>query len=756
MQEPPLYFTQSQIFKLPPIIQIIPVNITKNSGRKSNFGEMLSDPTCFDMVVREDTFSSGWALLQGVLIRRGGDYDARLYFDLGEGFVESQYVKVSASGKGVINEVVFLPAGIKRIRFSPMRASGEFELTALSFTKIGSLERVWRMVRRVVAMIYLHSRLKRKVIRLNLIRTLLDLRETYNVANTLRVHAGAPDYAGWLARFDTLGTDDDRLIEKQITHFAHYPHFRLLLVANGVSASAVQETLKSLKAQIYRNFTTEVLDVSESDFDLEAGISNAGQCVGYIARDAVTAWLTQFNVTLMESREDEWVMLLKAGDVLASHALYQFAREVLAKPEAAVLYSDDDVLNVNGQRCTPRFKPDWSLTHFRSTNFVGDAVALRGSDLVNAGGLSLDCCRYGSYDLLLRLVDMIGDAGFGKVVHIPALLLHRAVSIVASSESQWCLDALRAHLVRNGVDAEVSETLPGCWRVRYQSPAVPLVSIIVPTRDALGLIRQCVESLLEKTTYSRFEILVVDNQSADPDVLAYLEQIVCYEKVRVLRYDHPFNYSAMNNMAVREARGAVVCLLNNDTEVISPDWLKEMVGHLQQPRVGVVGAKLYFPDGRVQHGGDLVGVGGVANHAHAYLRCDDPSYCNRALVAQELSAVTAACLVTWKAVYLQLGGLDEKHLKVAFNDVDYCLRVREAGYRVVWTPHAELYHHESVSRGKDSTRRKKWRANREAAYMRKQWKHVMQNDPFYNPNLSYERPDFSLSHAPLIVRPWKT
>lgn len=324
------------------------------------------------------------------------------------------------------------------------------------------------------------------------------------------------------------------------------------------------------------------------------------------------------------------------------------------------------------------------------------------------------------------------------------------------NESRWCQRALLAHLARSGVVGEVSETLPDCWRVRYLLTDIPpLVSIIVPTRDALELIRQCVGSLLKKTTYPRFEILVVDNQSVDCDALAYLEQIASHESARVLRYDLPFNYSAMNNMAVREARGEVVCLLNNDTEVISPGWLDEMVGQLVQSNVGIVGAKLYYPNGRVQHAGDLVGVGGVANHAHAYLQRDDPGYCNRAMVAQELSAVSAACLVTWRNLYQQLGGLDEKHLQVAFNDVDYCLRVRAAGYRVIWTPHAELYHHESVSRGKDNSPEKARRARREVAYMRKRWKHVMSHDPFYNPNLSNMRPDFSLGNAPMVVKLWR-
>jgi GT2 family glycosyltransferase len=223
----------------------------------------------------------------------------------------------------------------------------------------------------------------------------------------------------------------------------------------------------------------------------------------------------------------------------------------------------------------------------------------------------------------------------------------------------------------------------------------------------------------------------------------------------VLRYDRPFNYSAINNVAASQARGEVLCLLNNDTEVISPDWMEDMLGYLTQSRVGVVGAKLLYPDGRIQHAGDAVGVGGVANHLHAFIGRESPGYCSRAVLAQDLSAVTAACMMTWRTLFVELGGLDEEHLKVNFNDVDYCLRAREAGYRVIWTPHAELYHHESVSRGSDDTPGKRARAKAEAKTMRIRWRHVMQHDPFYNPNLSYERADFSLSHAPLVQRPWQ-
>ena len=426
-----------------------------------------------------------------------------------------------------------------------------------------------------------------------------------------------------------------------------------------------------------------------------------------------------------EIASDDWLMLLQPDEQLAEHALFWFACEIRKHPDAAMIYADDDEIEA-GQRCRPRFKPDWSLTHLRATDYIGRAMVINGRALAAVGGLKPENLAGDTWELLLR----VGESAGGRVRHIPAILLHRDAETEKKS----------AVVIR---------------RVRHPLPeSVPLVSIVIPTRDAVGLLRQCVTSVLAKTTYPRFEVVVVDNGSRDPAALEYLSEIARWPQVRVLRYDRPFNYSAINNFAVAQVSGEVLCLLNNDTEVISPDWLEEMVGHLCQEKVGVVGAKLYYPDGRVQHAGDVVGPGGCANHLHQFIARDDPGYFHRAVVAQELSALTAACMVSWRALYQRLGGLDEKHLPVAFNDVDYCLRVRQAGYKVVWTPHAALYHHESVSRGNDKSAKRMKVARQEVAYMRRQWQKELGADPFYNPNFSYMRPDFVLGPAPNVKKPW--
>jgi GT2 family glycosyltransferase len=304
------------------------------------------------------------------------------------------------------------------------------------------------------------------------------------------------------------------------------------------------------------------------------------------------------------------------------------------------------------------------------------------------------------------------------------------------------------------------EILPvpgGHWRIKYSLPDdPPLVSLIIPTRNALPLLQRCVDGILAKTTYPQFEILIVDNESDDAATLNYLRSLADgshrllqpRHTARVVRYDKPFNYSAINNLAVREARGEIVGLLNNDLEVINPDWLDEMASQALRPEIGCVGAMLYYHDETIQHAGCVLGVGGVAGHAFkTFLRGDEGKF-NRARLVQNYSAVTAACLVVRKSVYEQVGGLDEQALAVAFNDVDFCLKVRAAGYRNLWTPFAEFYHHESATRGDDDTSEKAGRFRFEVETMLRRWGPILRQDPAYNPNLTLEHEDFSLASPP--------
>jgi GT2 family glycosyltransferase len=693
----------------------------------------------------------GWMLVKGRLNRRGRNLRATIRIHRSDGSPDEFPLPVLFDGR--IHELIELPRDAGNVFWRPPEV-GHYDPSQLTIAPIGWIGRTARMLVRVLRTFARLSKEEREECGLVLPAALLDLPRAYRTCTGLLVRSRGHPYSEWTARFDTLSQRDRRLIRDHIERFASHPRFRIVVAAEGATPQAVAATLASMHEQLYGNFDCAVLNFTAG---LPGrGSSDIGLAVQAIAPNDVPDWLERLNAELADAPDGMWVMLLRAGDRLPPHSLYWFAWEIQNRPGAALLYSDDDLVDGNGRRSDPRFKPDWSPSHLRALNYVGAAAVLRGRDVAAAGGIAAACCRNGNYDLLLR----VGDADGAQVAHIPAILLHRSAEAReggAPDDPQWGEDVLRAHLARKGVAAEIAPAGARVRRLRYRLPATPpLVSIIVPTRDAATLLRDCIDGVLQKTSYPSFEIIVVDNRSSDPSALAYLGQIAAsHPRARVLQYKRRFNYSAINNFAARHARGELLCLLNNDIQVISPDWLEEMAGHLLQPGIGAVGAKLYYPDERVQHGGVTVGPGGCANHLHVGIGRQEAGYCDRATIAQELSAVTGACLLTWKDVYWRLGGLNEKKLTVGFNDIDYCLRLQEAGYRVIYTPHAELYHHESATRGSDAPLHRRLRARGEVDYMRRRWRERMRHDPYYNPNMSYRRPDFALGESARVKKPWR-
>jgi GT2 family glycosyltransferase len=361
------------------------------------------------------------------------------------------------------------------------------------------------------------------------------------------------------------------------------------------------------------------------------------------------------------------------------------------------------------------------------------------------GGWRADFGPARDHDLNLRATEGLPPE---KIRHVAKVLVHVADGAPdpgAPDEAAASPRAVAEHLQRTGRPAR-AEPVPGraVLRLRYAVPAPPpLVSIVIPTRDRLALLRGCVESILDKTAYSAFEVIVVDNNSRQPETLAWFKEIAGDGRVRVLSYPRPFNFSGINNFAVAQARGDVIALVNNDIEVISPDWLEEMVGHALRPEIGCVGAKLLYPDGTVQHAGVVLGLGGLAGHGHKGLERTEPGYAGRAIAACNVSAVTAACLVVRRSIYEKAGGLDEE-LAVAFNDVDFCLKVLDRGYLNLWTPFAELYHYESASRGPETSRPQAERFAREIQVMKRRWGTALRRDPYYSAELTLLREDYSL------------
>ena len=410
----------------------------------------------------------------------------------------------------------------------------------------------------------------------------------------------------------------------------------------------------------------------------------------------------------MEVAQGEWVVLLDHDDLLPAHALFKVAEVINKYPNCRLIYSDEDKIDDLGVRSDPYFKSDWNQDLFYSHNMFSHLGVYDAELIRKVGGFRIGLEGSQDYDLALRCIEHITPH---QIQHIPHVLYHwriHAESTASSSDAKpYAIlagaRAINEHFERCGVDALV-ETTASTYRVRYALPKnLPLVSLVIPTRNGVRLLRQCVESILEKTSYSPYEILIVDNGSDEPETLQYLESLKLKSNIQIIRDDRPFNYSALNNAAVRKAKGEIIGLVNNDIEVISPDWLSEMVSHALRPDVGAVGARLWYSNDTLQHGGVILGLGGVANHAHKHLPRNAPGYMGRACLIQSFSAVTAACLVIRKYIYESLGGLNEIDLAVAFNDVDFCIRVREAGYKNIWTPDADLYHHESATRGAEDT-----------------------------------------------------
>lgn len=617
---------------------------------------------------------------------------------------------LSVTYKGRLFEVVRLEPS-EQLQSIEIKIDQKIEHHAVSIKAISRLQAYYWMAHRLGWMWHIMpAPLRRRVGFWQALKQ--SVYDGYRLLSSFRYHYPSPEYGQWVRRYWSLQPHQKKALQR-FTSTPSYPTCTVLIDA--------------------RRATTEELALSLTSVHNQEGPSVK-----------VAIWQQEF-----PALQTPYVLYVKAGHVLRSWAVAWFAWQQQSSPCKAI-YSDHDHYTQPDQWQHPYFKPAWSLELQRSTAYVGDVVWFDRESLIQQ--IQQWGADFSAYAALLN-IGMQAE----HIERIATVLWSAPRANAALGLTPAQLQQLQQHLQHNRINATAELDTCGLGRVRYGLPDIcPVVSIIIPTRDMLHLLQPCVDSILQRTQWQHYEILIVDNQSQCQKTLAYMNHLAQTEpRVRVLQYDHPFNYSAINNYAVQQAQGSILCLLNNDTEVIAPDWLDEMVSRCLQPTSGVVGARLYYTDGRVQHAGDVVGIGGGATHLHGVIAAHAVGYMHRAVAAQDLSAVTAACLVTSKALYQQLGGLNAEQLKVAFNDVDYCLRVRQAGYKVIYTPYAELYHHESVSRGPEDTPQKQARAKAEGNYMRQHWKVMTEGDPFYNPNLNQIKADFSLAKAPSITWPWK-
>ena len=585
----------------------------------------------------------------------------------------------------------------------------------------------------------------------------LRLRLMYRVSGQL-------DYDSWIKIHDTLTAADRCAIRQHIERLDYKPVISVIMPVYNTDRRWLRAAIDSVVEQLYDKWELCIADDASTEFHVKRILEEyrtKDRRIKVIFREK-NGHISVASNSALELATGKFVALLDHDDVLPEHALYTIAVEVNDHRDADLIYSDEDKINDEGRRYDPYFKPDWNPDLFLSQNLVSHLGVYRTSIIRQIGGFRPGYEGSQDWDLAMRVVESIPLV---HIRHVPHILYHwraiRGSAALTEDQKNYVHAAqfktLQSNFDRSGDDVAILPAVGGYWRIRYPLPqSAPHVTLLIPTRNGLSLLQRCLGSLFDKTTYPNFDVIILDNQSDDPDMLVYLSELERTKAVQVLRYNAPFNYAAINNYGVRHARGEIIGLLNNDVEVISPDWLEEMVTHALRPDIGAVGAMLYFPDDTIQHAGVILGLGVYGVAAHPYQRRPRglQGQMGRALLVQNLTAVTAACLVLRRAVFEEVAGMDELNLPVAFNDVDLCLRIREAGYRNLWTPYAELYHRESASRGFDDIPNKKVRFQKERDYMISRWGEVLVSDPAYNPNLALDQDGFMLAYPPRVAKPW--
>lgn len=697
------------------------------------------------------SFTKGWYLLRVKITEANHQsHVGKLYSNLQKGELTS--VDVPWHSTKFVNRLFYLENNNTMLRFDPCEAETEFTLNTFMISKVPSFIAMRHMKQRLYKLLshvddveeYLDT--NRKLNDGKLIETVY---EEYNKTFTTGVMEKS--YPFWVE------FDEPRALEKMKQTFTQAQSevkFSIILPTYNTDPIYLKECIDSVLQQTHTNWELCIADDASTNADTISTLKSYAQKHANIKLNLLSenGHISKSSNAALSMVTSDYVLLLDHDDTLPAHTLSFFAKAITDNANAKVLYGDEDKIDEQGNRHQPHFKPDWNPDLLLSQNYICHPVVYKTSVLKKIGGFRVGVEGSQDHDLLLRAT---AGLNHDEVVHLPFILYHwrvieNSTASDASAKSYTTdagIEAIRHFLKHSGQNASVEKgKYPNTYKVNWTLPQKqPLVSLVIPTRDGYDILKQCLESIYDKTSYNNFEIIVVDNQTTcDKTLGLFNEYTNAKANFRVLKWDKPFNYSAINNFAVSQAKGDVVGLVNNDIEVINEGWLTEMASHALRPEIGCVGAKLYYPNDTIQHAGVILGIGGVAGHSHKYFHKSEPGYFTRLHLVQNLSAVTAACLLVRKSVFEEVGGLNEQDLTVAFNDVDFCLKVHTAGYRNLFTPWAELYHHESISRGEEDTPEKVARFNKESEYMKEKWEKLLTNDTAYNPNLSISHENFSL------------
>ena len=561
----------------------------------------------------------------------------------------------------------------------------------------------------------------------------------------IRWYGDRQHYSAWVEAHDTLTDQDRYTIRERIGRLDRSPLFSIVLLPTADAALSVPDAVvASVHGHLYPHWELwlpEGLGTADADRRLRRSQRTADHA-------------SHFNAAVAAA-DGAFIVPLPADTMLSESALYELAVEIERHPDVDLLYTDEDCLDASGSRFWPHFKTGWDPDLALGRDAIGRLAVYRRSVLDQINGLRplADDTDLVLYDLSLRFAFATSPA---RIRHVPVVGCHRLVNAPPGWNAAGARDIVRQLIVEQGVGARVIPApLAPMWNrlLRELPDPLPLVSIIVPTRDRPELLARCTDAVLSRTDYPNIELLIVDNDSEEPAAVRLLARLSRDPRVRIVRYSGRFNYAAQNNRAAREARGDILVLLNNDTDVIHSDWLREMVSHAVRTDVGAVGAKLLYADGRVQHAGVVLGPGRAAVHQLRLADRLDAGPTGELALTRTVSAVTGACLALRRSVFFEVGGLNEE-LRVAYNDIDLCLRLGDHGYRVVWTPFAELYHLECASRGYDDSLQKRALASNELTYFCRFWNSLLDTDPFHNPNVLYGWENTILSTPPRRTRAW--
>jgi GT2 family glycosyltransferase len=573
----------------------------------------------------------------------------------------------------------------------------------------------------------------------------------------------AETYSHWIDRYERLTRSDKRAIKKHVSTLARRPRFSILLPVYESDPRWLRRALLSVRKQFYPDWELCIADdasTQSAGWKIAERYARADGRVKLLRRETRGGIAATSNDALSLAT-GEFVALLDHDDTLAPEALYLAAVELESNPALQLIYTDEDKIDEREQRHSPYFKPDWNPDLFLAQNYISHLTLLRTDVVRRVGGFRSAFDGSQDYDLLLRCLAQIEPKQIARIArvlyHWRALPQSTAASTSAKNYAHTAaVRAVQEYLNTRKIKAKVEPREFEIYqRVRYPLPEPhPLLSIIIPSRDQSALLEKCVGSVLHKNDYTNFEIIILENNSVEEQTHELYRRLRKDRRIQIVESAGDFNFSRLINLGGNRARGPIFLLLNNDVEIMNADCLSELVSQVSRPEIGIAGARLWYPNGTLQHGGVILGVGGVASHIDG-IRRHEPGYFARQHLAQDFCAVTAACLMVRREVFEKLGGFDEAHLPVTFNDVDFCLRARKLGWRIIYSPYAELIHHESISRGIEDTTEKQRRFFKESEFLLSRWDALIQNDPAYNPNLSLGEKRFELAFPPRVTPPWK-